>query len=350
MINEGYSYKDLKPLVKECLKRRKSVLVKGHPGVGKSTMAMELAGELGFDINNPEEYIDIRLAQKDPVELCGMIAPNREKRVSEWFRPSWVPVNKPAFIFLDEINAGVTKLHQAAAYQIVLERRVGDWKFHPDTVVMAAGNLEEDNAIVTPMSSALNNRFKHFIMKVDVDAWLDWAARKGLNPSYRAYIAFRRDEALYKNDGSDAFPTPRSNADAADFADIENETTLKRLISSCVGEAKALEYLTFLKVYSRVDVPAIVEKGEFPDFNAGENSAFHYALSFGLADYIQNHGMDEIKVANLLAFFKSGFPKEFQAILMKKTLPVAKIREAFVDYPDFMDYARDFVDLLVDAG
>lgn len=346
---EGFSFPDLKKLVRHCLDKKVSVLVKGHPGVGKSTMAMDIATEMGFDINDPTQYIDIRLAQKDTVELCGMIAPNREKRISEWYRPNWVPVDKPAFIFLDEINAGVTKLHQAAAYQIVLERRVGDFKFHKDTVIMAAGNLEEDNAIVTPLSSALNNRFVHFILKPDVDTWLDWAVRENISSNIRAYIAFKRERSLYNNCGSDAYPSPRSWASGAKIDGVGEETMTKRLISACVGEAHALEYMTFLKVYSRIDIKAIVEKGVYPDLKTEANSdpAFLYALTFAIADYLCVNTPGVPEMGNVLGLFKKGLPREFQALFLKQVMPRPECQKTLRAHPDFLTYAREFVDLLV---
>ena len=148
---EGYAYHELAALVETSLRAGLSVLVRGHPGVGKSAMAAQLAAGLDLPLE------DIRLAQREPADLGGVYFPDRQRQVLSLFPPDWVRrvCDAPALVFLDEINAAVTRLHQAAAYQIVLERRVGPFRFHPDTRVMAAGNLEEDNAIVTPLSTAL---------------------------------------------------------------------------------------------------------------------------------------------------------------------------------------------------
>ena len=118
--------------------------------------------------------VDIRLAQSDATDLAGIYMPNHEQRCLARYTPDWVQQvsEAPALVFLDEINAAVTRLHQAAAYQIVLEHRVGSVSFHPETVVLAAGNFPEDNAIVTQLSSALCNRFVHFNLRVDARCWL----------------------------------------------------------------------------------------------------------------------------------------------------------------------------------
>ena len=130
-----------------------------------------------FEVRAPDgrglPLIDIRLAQRDPAELAGVYFPDHDRRCLSLYAPDWVRqvCEKPGLVFLDEINAAVTRLHQAAAYQIVLEHRVGPFKFHPDTLVLAAGNLEEDNAIVAQLSSALCNRFVHYTLRVDTDCW-----------------------------------------------------------------------------------------------------------------------------------------------------------------------------------
>ena len=125
------------------------------------------------------------------------------------YAPDWVRAccREPHFLFLDEINAAVTKLHQAASYSIVFEHRVGPFAFHAQTVVMAAGNFEEDEALAVPMSTALQNRFRHFIMRVDAEAWLLWAAKQGLSPDIMAFISAFREHALHRRTGEYAYAT-----------------------------------------------------------------------------------------------------------------------------------------------
>ena len=132
---DGYSYPEVKSLVEITLEAGISALVLGHPGVGKSAMAAELAHEYDMPL------IDIRLAQRDPAELAGVYFPDHSQNCLSLYAPDWVmrAVAEPVLVFLDEINAAVTRLHQAAAYQIVLERRVGPFEFHPGTKVLAAG-------------------------------------------------------------------------------------------------------------------------------------------------------------------------------------------------------------------
>lgn len=341
-LEEGYSYPILLPLVQRCLDRGVSVLLRGHPGVGKSTLAAEIAAKMQLPM------FDIRLAQKDPAELGGVYVPNREKRILELFPPDWVGAvcEQPAFVFLDEINAAVSKLHQAAAYQIILEHRVGASTFHEKTVVMAAGNLEEDEALAVPLSSALQNRFAHYVMKVDADAWIDWALRKGLSPDIIAYIAFKREPGLYQRTGEYAFATPRSWAMAATVdGDGVKEVTRKRLMASCVGPAAAGEFTTFHRVYKNVDVEAILERGEIPDLTGAEPS-FLYALTFAVGHLLRGRGLKKPQAPHLLKLFQtSGFTPEFQVLLIK-AIEKTKAFTALMDNEIFDSIKVDLVRLL----
>ncbi len=301
----GFVYSECKQLVKKALENGLSVFLWGHPGTGKSTMARELADEMNLPL------IDIRLAQQDPTEIGGILYPDREKRESVWMKPSWVPHEKPAFIFLDEMNAAVTKLHQSVAYQIVLEKRLRDWHFAKGTVVLAAGNLEEDMSIVQPLSQALANRFVHFELKVDVDEWLLWAKRAEIVPAIRGYISFRREKSLYNNTGDVSFPSPRSWEFASNLIKDElnkkrySKSFVEKLVASAVGRGEAKEFMAFLTTYSKVDIVKFVEKGEIPHITERDPSFLH-ALAFSLASYY-NANFERLKkqhYANIVQFFK----------------------------------------------
>ena len=324
------NYRTVKELAKTALDAGLSVLVLGHPGVGKSTLARELADEYGLKL------VDIRLAHVDPSELVGVQLPDRSSGKLVTYVPEWVPVNEPAFIFLDEFNAGVTKLHQAAAYQIVLDRRAGKAKFHPDTKVMAAGNLEEDNAIVTPLSQALNNRFVHFILEPDVECWLEWAKKAGISPVMRAYIHFRGIRGLYNNPGdAPAFPSPRTIEWADRLYQKAKEQKMKRekikyLIASCIGEGDAVQFMQFEALYSQIDVKKVIRTGEIGTEDKYREPSFLYALTYGVASYVrENMKPSELKnhASGILKFLKQ-ISSEYVVLFLREIIDRPKIFQA----------------------
>ena len=121
----------------------------------------------------------------DPVDLRGL--PSVRGDVAHWCPPSFLPTEGEGILFLDELNAA-PPLVQAACYQLVLDRRVGEYVLPDGWTVVAAGNRETDRAVTHRMPSALANRFVHLDFSVDVAAWLQWAESAGVGEEVLAFI------------------------------------------------------------------------------------------------------------------------------------------------------------------
>jgi MoxR-like ATPase len=343
---EGYSWPELHRLVSTCLHAGLSVLLRGHPGVGKSALAARLADDLGLPL------IDIRLAQRDPADLCGVWFPDRDAAVLSVYPPRWAiaAAERPALIFLDEINAAVTKLHQAAAYQLVLERRVGELQLHPDTLILAAGNLQDDEAIVTPLSSALNNRFVHFVLRADAPAWVSWARDAGLHPAVVAYIERHGVDALYAPaEGEPAFPTPRAwemlsraltDADARDH---------RRLAAACVGVRAGERFYTWQRVFESVRVDRLIGRGETVDFQTGRGAdpSFAYAVMHAVGAFLADaRSLSASEAANVVRFLRSpGLDAEYAFLCLRLVRRNTDVFAQLRSLPSFRDLARDLVGL-----
>lgn len=311
----GSAYDQLFPVIRATLEAGISVLLLGPPGVGKSSMAVELARSM------KKKLIDIRLAQKDPAELGGVYFPDRETRTLELFPPSWVKraCEEPCLVFLDEFNAAVTKLHQAAAYQIVLEKRIGDFEFHPGTVVLAAGNREEDNAIVTPLSSALCNRFAHFEMRPDTDAWLEWAAANGIDENIMAFVRTYGDEVLFTISDEHSFPTPRSWAMASRVLAHVEPGDAKRALAACIGVPMADKFHKYMILYRRVDAAGIISGKAKADFVKNSEPSFVYAAIFAVAGYLARAAVPDAHLENIVSFITSpGVEPEYQILFLRQ--------------------------------
>ena len=341
----GATYDELRELVTMTLRAGLSVLMRGHPGVGKSALAAELSEALSLPL------VDIRLAQRDPADLGGIHFPDRERKVLDLFPPDWVRAasEAPALIFLDEINAAVTRLHQAAAYQIVLERRVGPFRFHPETRILAAGNLEEDQAIVSPLSRALCNRFVHFTMRVDVPCWLRWASEAGLHGTVLGYIARHGAEALYANDGDAAFPSPRSWAMAARLLACAPERQGWDLVAGCVGARAAQQLKAFERILKRVPVARIVRDGQKMDFRRGPSAepSFVYAAVFAVAAWLcRESTVSDEQLPNVVQFARSpGLDPEYVFLFVRELKQAPGLLPRLQALPAFRELAAGLVDL-----
>lgn len=342
---DGYRYAEVKPLARTALSAGLSVLLRGHPGVGKSTLARELAAEMGLPLH------DIRLAQREPAELCGVHFPDRERGVLRLLSPDWVRAvcDAPGFVFLDEINAAVTRLHQAAAYQIVLEHRVGSYRFHPQTVVLAAGNLDDDQALVTPLSSALNNRFVHLRLRVDVDAWLEWGETAGIHPAVLSYLRSKGSLAagvLYDRRDEEAFASPRTWEMASRLLHAATGSDARRLVAACIGVEAAEKFHQYLRMHQRFDPRSVVERGKPVDF-AGHEPSYAHAVTYAVADYaLQHPQMPDAHLNNLLAFVTDpALDAELRFLLLRRIGREAALLARCKAHSLYRALAADLVDL-----
>src|SRR5690348_9419970 len=216
----------------------------GSPGVGKSQIVAEVARDLEY------EFLDVRASQLDPVDWRGI--PHIDAGETRWAVPGFLPKNGRGILFLDELTSA-PQLTQAACYQLVLDRKLGEYSLPPDWVVIAAGNRAADRGVHFPMPRPLRNRFMHLDLDTDVQEWCQWAIRSNIRPEIIAFLRFKPD-LLHQPATLDAnaWPTPRSwemasrvlAATGNGNSDLEIE-----LLSGTVGEGAAGELTAFLRLY-----------------------------------------------------------------------------------------------------
>jgi len=183
------------------------VMLWGPPGVGKSQMVAHLAKRHGVPV------IDIRLSQMEPSDLRGI--PFRVDDRVEWAVPAILPDAErhgpQGVLFLDEITSAPPAV-SAAAYQLILDRRLGEYQVPQQWAIFAAGNRQGDRGVTYSMPAPLANRFSHFEVDTHLDDWVAWAYASGIDERIIAFLRFR-PELLFDFDPAHnpvAFPSPRS--------------------------------------------------------------------------------------------------------------------------------------------
>ena len=255
----------------------------GAPGIGKSSIVKQIARQKGIG------FIDLRLALMDPTDLKGIPFYDKESHSALWAPPAFLPREGEGILFLDELNSAAP-LVQASAYQLILDRCVGEYMLPKGWVIVAAGNREGDRGVTYRMPAPLANRFVHFEMEADVDDWRDWAYKQGLDTRIISYIAYKKEHLFTFDPKSDmkSFATPRSweYMDSILKADIQDSLLLDAM-SGAVGKEVAVGFLGFAKVIDRLpDISAILE-GKAAEYT--QELDVLYALSTGLVSaYLAN--------------------------------------------------------------
>src|SRR2546423_9189043 len=183
------------------------VMVWGPPGVGKSRIVAAIAEAHRVPL------VDIRLSQMEPTDLRGI--PFRNGARVEWSVPALLPEESRhgarGILFLDEITSAPPTV-TAAAYQLILDRRLGEYEVPAGWAIFAAGNRYGDRGVSYVMPSPLANRFTHYEIEPHLDDWIAWAHGSGLDDRVIAFLRFRPDLLFHFDAGRNpvAFPSPRS--------------------------------------------------------------------------------------------------------------------------------------------
>jgi len=311
-----------KAAVKVAIKARRPVFLWGPPGVGKSQTVKQIAEGDGLSL------VDIRAVLLDPVDLRGL--PKIEDGRAVWCPPGFLPADGKGVLFLDELNAA-PPLVQAGCYQLVLDRKIGEYILPPDWVIIAAGNRETDRAVTSRMPSALANRFVHIQFDVDVDDWVSWALDHGIMTEVIAFIRFRPG-LLFQFDpakNEKSFPTPRSWEFVSDLLKVGPDHAIEfDLLSGTVGEGAAVELLGFLKIFRTLPDPdqILMNPAAAP---VPEDPATLYALSGALS---RKAGPNSI---GRIVEYCYRLPAEFSVLTIRdavKIHPEVTSSRAFIDW------------------
>ena len=237
---------------------RQPTLVWGPPGTAKSMIAQQVAADAG------RQYVDVRALLLDPVDLRGIPWRDADGR-TRWAPPAFLPpTDDPGrwLINLEELPSAVPMV-QAALYQLVLDRKVGEYELPEGASLIACGNRESDRGVVHRMPTPLASRFVHLEIKVDAQDWLAWGAANGIAPEVLFYIQMHPDmlHLFDPQSREKAFCCPRTWEMVSNTVNRRNglDPSVERaLFRGTVGEAAAVEFSAFLKVWRELPHPTAV--------------------------------------------------------------------------------------------
>ena len=261
----------------EAFRVKRPLFLWGPPGIGKSELVEGITRDLGGLM------IDLRLGQMEPTDIRGIPFYNKETNTMEYAAPGDLPDEETAaqypvvVLFLDEMNSAPASV-QSAAYQLILNRRVGKYKLPDNVVMVAAGNRESDKGVTYRMPTPLANRFIHQEMKVDFASWQEWAVQNNIHKDVVGYLSFAKQD-LYDFDAksaSRAFATPRSWSFVSQLlSDSVDDETATNLIAGTVGEGLAVKFMAHRKIAGRMPRPEDILSGKVTDLNVKEVSAMY---------------------------------------------------------------------------
>jgi AAA domain (dynein-related subfamily) len=321
------------------------VMLWGPPGVGKSQMVAQIGARHGMPV------IDIRLSQMEPSDLRGI--PFRVGAQVEWAVPAMLPDGerhgKQGILFLDEITS-VPPSVSAAAYQLILDRRLGAYVVPEGWAIFAAGNRQGDRGVTYTMPAPLANRFSHYEVDINLDDWVAWAYANNIDERLIAFLRFR-PELLFEFDPAHnpvAFPSPRSwefsHRALQKFGDLP--ALMTGALQACVGPAAGIELSAFVENLDKLpDIDAIV-RGEV--VKVPRETDLQYAVAaalVGRAIRAKQENDAQLIFGNIIEFAGS-FPQREMGVMLVSDMYRAIGQEIF-RVPQFARWANIVADVML---
>lgn len=275
MSNLDYSinFTRCKEFVTHLLRSQLVPCVESAPGMGKSSMAKQIASDLNLYL------VDVRLSTIDSTELNGFAAtyektlPNGGTSKVATYLPMdiWpiegtpLPVNPATnqpyagwLILLDELRSASPDT-QAAAYRLLLDREVGNKPLHKRALVMGATNGIEHNAVAYDAGTAMQSRIVWLSLKSDLEDWLDMAQKRSFDPRVIAFLSWKGVTAL-NNFSPDSTETNFGCERTWEMASkaIKRITTpeipmlYNPMLVGIVGQSLAIEFQAFTQIYTNL--------------------------------------------------------------------------------------------------
>lgn len=261
----------------------------GPPGIGKSDLMKQIGEE------TDRKVIDIRLALWEPTDIKGIPYYNANENNMVWASPAELPTDPDdnSIILFDELNSAAPAV-QAAAYQLILDRKVGAYTLPEGVSIVAAGNRESDKGVTYRMPKPLQNRFTHLEMVAEFSPWLEWAVKNRVDAAVIGFLTTFKDALFDRTLGgsSRAFATPRSWVYVSKLMKQKGlpEDILMDLVAGSIGEGLALKFKAQRQVAGKLPNPEDVLTGKVTriDPSLEKEISAQYALTTALCYELQD--------------------------------------------------------------
>ncbi len=408
-----------------------SMMVWGAPGIGKSMLAKQYANEnypllkdnlalieklearvadkdddytqAQLDafkrtlIDQETNFIDFRLSQIEPTDLRGIPVPvkrfsdeagnvvfqhemqdgqnYRESTSVEWAAPAALKMNADwkGVIMFDEINSAMP-IVQAASYQLILDRKIGELELPKGAFILAAGNRDTDGGVTFALATPLRDRMTHLTMKADLEDWVNnFAVKNRVHPRVVGYLksADSHFNTLNPQDPSHAGGTsPRSWVRVSDFEYYRDNVgngnvpreIMKAMISGRIGDSIGSTYMAFTE--NVADLPATmdiltgkVKTLDGKNLDISQNYFISLNLVYKIIDLNESKNSKELPMkewstlcGNFLEFIDKNFgdknSKEL-VILSIRTLTENKCMIRAKEVPRYEAFVEKYSDLVI---
>lgn len=323
-----------------------AVFLWGAPGIGKSQAVRQAAEKLQKKTGKKVHVTDIRLLLFSPVDLRGLPVADKENECALWLKPRVFDMNSSEdvinILLLDELSAAPQSM-QAAAYQICLDRRIGEHLLPENCFVIAAGNRMTDRSVAYQMPKALCSRMMHFMVTADFASWKQWALETGIDHRVIGFLEKYPDRLAVEPKSADiAYPSPRTWAFVSDLLQMETGLSAAAMVpmtAGCVGMESALEFRRYCEIASTLPDLEAIFSGTCKVYPKTADAL--YALCSAVAYYAlrQKERLSKSELEHMLAYITK-FPADYASMLLQDLQADEDLRTYLIGSPAFKAWLK----------
>lgn len=318
--------------------KKSSFMLWGSPGIGKSDSLKSIKKNVEKSTGKKVVITDVRLLLFNPVDLRGIPVPDANKEFAIWLKPYLFQMDSSEdiinILMLDEISAAAPSV-QAAAYQITLDRKIGEHQLPDNCYVICAGNRLQDKSVAYKMPKALANRLTHFEIVSNLDDWKQWAMNKGIDEKVIGYLNWQPNKLNEFDSSSDdnAFPTPRSWEMVDQYLKVFGSLQKAfNCIAGSIGLGTASEFKTYCEVYK--ELPNIKDIFDGKEKSVPKKPDTLYALTSSISAYAKDATVEQLN--NILNYtLLPQMQIEFSILIMKDMLLIDGLKNKIIQCQDF---------------
>lgn len=253
------SYSEMTTAIHACVSTGIVPYIVSPPALGKSALVAQFAKQ------NKLKLIDLRLSSLEPVDLNGAVRVSGN--LAQYVPFDVFPIEgtkledgyEGVLLFLDELPSAHRQVI-SAAYKLILDRAVGQFKLADNCFIVCAGNSISDNAIVNEIGTAMQSRMIQYNLKVTAEDWLNTVAiPQHYDPRIIAFITANPDKISTFNPKliEESFGSPRTYDFVNRILSLTNpqepvSKVLHATITGALGSEAGTAFMSFLKVYAEL--------------------------------------------------------------------------------------------------
>lgn len=205
--------------------RQRPVLLIGPPGIGKTAIMEQIAGECGvglvsYTMTHHTRQSAIGLPVLTEKQFAGKEYTVTSYTMSEIIASVYEQMEKTGcrdgILFLDEINC-VSETLMPAMLQFLQYKTFGSHQLPEGWVIVAAGNPPAYNRSVREFDTVTLDRVRCMNVEPDFTIWKHYAVERGLHPAVLSFLELRPERFYVMEPGEKGFVTGRAWEDLSEI-------------------------------------------------------------------------------------------------------------------------------------